>query len=190
METIVKKIVNYLDADERIWNEKERMEMMLGLEILVHNIVMIVTILLMAKVIGIFVEAMLLLTAYGILKMTAGGIHFNKSSSCLLATGAFVMGGAVISHNFSMDILISVWIYIVCIFFLAFIGPQGTPNNPISREKYKKLKIQAICIVLGYLIITVCMPIKLNYIKNLLLIAVVFETISLLPLGLKSRNRC
>ena len=190
MEIIAKKIVNYLDANETIWNEKERMEMMLGLEILVHNIVMIGTILVMAKVIGIFIEAILLLAAYGTLKMTAGGIHFNKSSSCLLATGAFVMGGAVISHNFRIDILISVWIYIVCIILLAFIGPKGTPNNPISREKYKKLKIQAICIILGYLMITVCIPIKLNYIKNLLLIAVVFETISLFPLCVKSRNKC
>ena len=35
-------------------------------------------------------ESIILLTAYGILKITAGGIHLKKNSACLLGTGCFI----------------------------------------------------------------------------------------------------
>ena len=78
METIANRIVKYLDTDKTIWSDVDRMRMSLGLQIIIHNIVMVGTILLVSGIMGIFFEAVIILAAYGGLKMSAGGVHFKK----------------------------------------------------------------------------------------------------------------
>ena len=63
METVANRIVEYLDKNKTIWNDADRMRMVLGFEVIFHNIMMIGTILVAAKFIGIFLEAVILLTA-------------------------------------------------------------------------------------------------------------------------------
>ncbi len=62
METIANKIVDYLDADKVIWNEPDRMRMSLGIQVLIHNFIMIGTILIVAQIAGMFLESAILLT--------------------------------------------------------------------------------------------------------------------------------
>lgn len=54
METIANRIVKYLDTDKTIWSDVDRMRMSLGLQIIIHNIVMVGTILLVSGIMGIF----------------------------------------------------------------------------------------------------------------------------------------
>lgn len=188
MERIANRIVNYLDTDKTTWNDVDRMRMSLGLQVIIHNIVMIGTILIVSKIAGIFLEAIILLTAYGALKMTAGGVHFQKSLACLVGTGIFVLAGVLVSRQLNMELLHIILIYLVCLIVLAKIGPQGTKNNPISKENYEKLRKRTVFFVLAYLTITVATAKCIGNIQYLLLVAVVFETISLLPSYIKNRS--
>ena len=99
METITNKIIGYLDSDENIWDDVDRARMALGLQVLIHNFIMISVILIIAQMVGILGEAVILLVAYGLLKITAGGIHFKKSVTCLLGTGVFVIAGVLASRQ-------------------------------------------------------------------------------------------
>ncbi len=188
METITNRIVNYLDIDKTIWSDMDRMRMVLGLQVLIHNIIMIGTILFVAKIAGMFLEAVILLTAYGVLKMTAGGVHFKKSSACLLGTGIFVIVGVMVSRELNMDLIYIILIYVVCLIVLIIIGPQGTENNPIPEENYEKLRKKTVFIVSAYMIVTLFKAICFKHVPYLLFIAVVFETLSLLPSFIKSRS--
>lgn len=188
METIANRIVNYLDTYKTIWSDVDRMRMSLGLQIMIHNIVMIGTILLISKIAGIFLEAVVLLTAYGTLKMTAGGVHFRTSLACLIGTGVFVMAGVLFSRQLNMELFHIMEIYLVCLIILVKIGPQGTENNPISEENYIKLRNRTGVIVLTYMFLTVIVENVTGRIPYLLFIAVVFETISILPSYLKNRS--
>ena len=116
--------------------------MSLGLQVIIHNIVMIGTILLVSKIVrNLFGKPLSFLTAYGALKMTAGGVHFIKSLACLVGTGDFcVVAGVLVSRQLNMELFHIVLIYLVCLIILAKIGPQGTENNPISEENYEKLR--------------------------------------------------
>lgn len=190
METIANKIVGYLDKDENIWSDVERAQMLLGLQVLIHNIVMIGMILIVAEIIGIFREAVILLTAYGMLKTTVGGIHFKKSAACLLGTGIFVIMGVMMSHKMNISLINIIFIYIVCMIVLVIVGPQGTENNPISEENHKRLKRKTVYIVSFYLFITIFMAVYFEYKSYLLFVAVVFETFSLLPLYIKNGSGC
>lgn len=188
METIAYRIVKYLDSDQIYWNDVDRMRMMLGIQVLLHNTIMIGTILLAAKIIGIFGEAAILLTAYGTLKMSAGGIHFKKSSACLIGTGIFVGAGVWVSRQLNITLPHIIFIYLICLIVLIIIGPQGTENNPISEKNYEKLKKRAVFWVLIYLAVTVAMVASIDRPPYLLFIAVVFETVSLLPSYIKNRS--
>lgn len=188
METIANRIVNYLDTDNTTWNDVDRMRMNLGLQVIIHNIVMIGTILLVSKIAGIFLEAIVLLAAYGALKMTAGGIHFKKSLACLVGTGIFVVAGVLVSRQLNMELFHIILIYLACLIILAKIGPQGTENNPISDENYEKLRRRTFFLILAYLTITVVMAKCIGNIPYLLFVAVVFETFSILPSYIKNRS--
>lgn len=189
METIANKIVHYLDPDQAIWNEIERMQMVLGLQVLIHNIVMTGTILFTAALIGMIREASILLTAYGALKMTAGGVHLKTSCACLIGTGTFVTAGVLISRRLNISIVGILIIYAACVIVLMAIGPQGTQNNPITEENYEKLRKRTAWIVLVYLIITFMMfQQNLKSVPYLLVIAVVFETLSIVPSFIQNKR--
>ena len=189
MEKIANRIVSYLDTDQAAWNEIERMQMILGLQVLIHNIVMTGTILFLALLTGMFWEAAILLTTYGALKMTVGGVHFKTSCACLTATTTFVMTGVLASRRLDIGFVSIAIIYAACFITLMIIGPQGTENNPVSEENFEKLRKKAAWIIFIYLIITFCMLSEnLKNVPCLLLIAVVFETLSVLPSYIKNRS--
>lgn len=188
METIANRIVEYLDDDKTVWNDIDRMRMVLGVEVLIHNILMIGTILIMSWFLKIFFEALVLLTAYGALKMSAGGVHFKKSSACLIGTGIFVWAGVWIAKRMTIDLPYIIGIYIVCLIVLALMGPQGTENNPVSEDNYDILRRRTVFLVGIYLALTIIMEQCIGVIPYLLFIAVTFETLSLLPSYLKNRS--
>lgn len=178
------KIMHHMITNHSEWTEIEKMKMKLGFEVLLHNIFMIGSILIVAQLFGILTDSVFLMTAYGLLKINAGGIHLKKSSTCLLATGLFVFSGVMIAKQITLPLPAVILIYVVCILMLWKIGPQGTKNNPISPHKYKKLKRNAIVISVSYLLISIWLYVIKKDIPYLLLIALIFETISLLPLKL------
>lgn len=182
MEATANKIVHYLDPDQAIWNEIERMQMVLGLQVLIHNIVMTGTILFTAAFIGMIREASILLMAYGALKMTVGGVHFKTSCACLIGTETFVTVGVLLSRRLDISIMGILMIYAACVIVLMAIGPQGTKNNSITEENYEKLRKKATRIIIIYLVITFIMfQQNSKCVPYLLLIAVFFETLSIVP---------
>ena len=188
MEKIGKQIMEYLDPKHDIWDELDRMRMVLGIEIFIHNILMISSILIFAKVLNIFCEACILLTGYGILKIKAGGIHLKSSLGCLTATGTFIVVGVMIAKKLALSFRIIGVIYIICLGILMVIGPQGTTNNPILANRRKTLKIQIFFVVNVYLICSFFTYGILPMISYLLLVALIFETISIMPSYIKSRQ--
>ena len=93
MELLADKIVTYIVTENSEWTELESMKMKLGVQVLFHNIFMIGLILMFAKILGIFKNSAVLFATFGILKMTAGGVHFQKSYQCLFSTGLFIFSG-------------------------------------------------------------------------------------------------
>lgn len=188
METVAKRIVEYLDKDKNIWNNVDRMHMVLGVEVLLHNITMIGTILVVAQLFRVFLDAVILLSAYGALKMSAGGIHFKKSCFCLIGTGIFVGVGVTCSRYINIGLFPVALIYMICLIVFIIVGPQGTENNPISEKNFEKMRRQTIYFVLLYLAITVVLEKCIGDIPYLLFIAVVFETLSIFPTYIKNRS--
>lgn len=69
---------------------------------------------------------------------------------------------------------------------IAIVGPQGTKNNPILAEDYEKLRKRAVFITFLYFLITLFFAIFYKKTLYLLVVAVVFETFSLIPAFIKN----
>lgn len=184
---MVETIMKHMELENEKWSEIERSEMKLGFQVLLHNILMIGFILLLAKILGIYMDSVILLTGYGLLKLNAGGIHLEKSWACLLCTCAFVIGGVIISRYLEIPFYCVLLIYILCMALLWIIGPQGTKNNPISKKNYNKLRRKTMIISALYFLITIYRFLIKEEMTYLLLVAIVFETISILP-NIKKKN--
>lgn len=187
MNLLINKIIKHLENKESKWSEIEILKMQLGFQILIHNFFMICFIIILSAVLQMLLESMILLISYGVLKVNAGGIHFKKSSLCLLSTCIFVICGVVTSRHIYFPFYLVLFIYISCIITLWIIGPQGTKNNPILPHNYCKMKRNTIFLSFSYFIITIYTFITTDEVPYLLFIAIVFETVSLLPNKLKSK---
>lgn len=180
MGKAVNKMVIYLDVGEE-WSELDKMKMCLGFQVLFHNAWMTAVILCMAGLMGALKEAIVLFLAFGLLKMKMGGFHFETSLACLLSTGTLVIGGSLLSRHMTFSIGIVVVIYIICIVIFWKVGPQETKNNPLSEQTYEKYKKSSMILSVGYLVVTMGMYIIWGRIPYLLFLAIVFETVTLLP---------
>lgn len=180
MERVVNKMVAYLDADKE-WSELDKMKMRLGFQVLFHNAWMMAVILCAAGLAGVLKEAVILFWTFGLLKMKMGGFHFETSLACLLLTGTLVIGGSLLSRHMTLPICIVIITYVVCITIFWKVGPQGTKNNPLSEQTYEKYRKSSLLLSIGYLAATIGMYLIWGEIPYLLFLAIVFETVTLLP---------
>ena len=49
-------------------------------------------------------------------------------------TGIFVVVGVQISKQLNIELIHTILVYLICLFILLVIGPQGTENNPIRGK--------------------------------------------------------
>ena len=189
MELVINKIFEFMEKKDGNWSEIEKMKMRLGFQILFHNFFMVSIIIMVAQFCGIVEESVILLIGYGALKLKAGGEHLKKSLSCLLATSIFIIIVVKISTCLNFTIWEMSLLYIICAFILWIIGPQGTDNNPILNKNYNKLRVRTVIILGIYLLITLYVYSTKKYLSNLLLVATIFETASILPNVYRNANK-
>ena len=138
MNLIVHKIMRYMESEE--WQEIDMMKMKLGFQVLIHDFLMIGFILGLAKYLGMFTDSLVFFLGFGLLKLTAGGIHFKTSLLCLLSTSTFIITGVVIANHINLSLYGILCIFLICMMILWIVAPQGTKNNPICEKDYIKRK--------------------------------------------------
>ena len=86
------KFIDFLDRDHTC-TSTERAQMYYGLQNLLYNIFLIMTIFLSAYILDIPAETFLLFILFNMLRLTAGGYHFNNIMLCLICTALLMVGG-------------------------------------------------------------------------------------------------
>lgn len=151
LNIITHKIIYTLDKNNTC-TEIEYLQMYYGLQNIIYNITVTSLILLLSLIIGTFTETLLSFIVFGILRVTAGGYHFNSISKCIISTTLLM----ILSGKFSQIIHIHLTLCIIsCIFlntiFFLYI-PRGTHKNPYSLEyiklQQKRLKIISISLTI------------------------------------------
>ncbi len=127
------KVVNILDPNDK-FSEIEHLQMYYGIQNLIYNIVVTSIILILSASWKCFTETIMLFAIFGILRLIAGGFHFNSILKCISVTTLIMLcGGKYLSAarlSIPVCIIFAVFANIVFIFHI----PKGAKKNPYSQK--------------------------------------------------------
>jgi accessory gene regulator B len=169
------------------YNQNELAKIKYGLEGLYLTLTKLIIILLLASLLNIFTQALLLILFYSILRTFSLGLHTKKSYSCLLFSIIVFLVPAFFIKYMNISMELEFVISVTCCFLFVIYSPADSEKKPlINRNKRYTLKLISSTIALVY-----CIFIFINgniIISNYLLVALVIQTIMILPLTYKLFN--
>lgn len=180
----MEKISLYLTeklSDGSEFSEYEKIKLQLGIEIILHNILMIGSLLFLANLAGTFQETVIFFCVFGSIRIFAGGFHFNSGGACLAGTGIMVFMAGWISENCTMGETQKGIAVLVSLLLLITIAPQGTKQNPIVNGSFKYLAM--LLVVFWYIMERTA----LSCYGNMIIVAILFQTTSLLVQKIKNQ---
>lgn len=181
-ELVVNSIINNINKYYK-YDEIKIKEIKYGIE----SIYLTITKTIIVFIISIFInttrELLLFTLFYGLLRLTAFGLHAKKSWHCwVLSLTLF----SIIPYLIKVLIInkfITLIIFIICTILFSIYAPADTEKRPLIHKKKRIIyKILTITISIIYFIIT-------NYstyiIVNSLIFAVIMQTLMILPISYK-----
>lgn len=182
--TLIKKYYNYDDVKLK--------EIRYGLESLYLSIFKTIVILILSFFIHTTKELCLIFIFYGLLRLTAFGLHSKKSIHCwILSIITFSLIPYLIKTlNINSNYLI--YLSIIPIILIFIYAPADTEKRPLINKKKRTIfKIISCIVSIIYMFIMILS--KNSYIIKLLFFSLLLESILILPityklLGLKYNN--
>lgn len=160
-----------------------------GIELFLNSLLKILLILLIGTIFGKGIETIIVISCFSILRGEAGGIHMKSSLGCFLSMSAIVIVsvlGAEVIPYFSK--YVSILVIGISLIVISLYAPFTTKNNPITDKKIikqKKWKAMIVVFILGVLIFIT----KDNHLRALVLIPVIIEIITILPVWRRKEER-
>lgn len=179
LDSIMNNITKYYT-----YSDTKLKEIRYGLESLYLSIVKVIVIFVLCTILKLHKELLLLFIFYGLLRLTAFGLHTKKSIHCWIASIiTFVSIPFFIKYLYipkNIIILLSS-IFLLLIYKYA---PADTEKRPIINPKKRKIyKYLSTIITLTYIIIII---ISNNiYIQNLFFFSILTQTLLILPISYK-----
>lgn len=134
--------------------ELENAKMIYGLEVWLDNLLKVICIIILSLVLGILKEAMLVFLGFGVLRVQAGGFHFDKNVMCWITSILITVGGG---YLVSLDIIrqyTAILLLLITFVIISLYAPSGTRNHPVNPENKNRYRLISIGLVVFYLILT------------------------------------
>lgn len=191
IETICTFLTNRI-RNEMPEIDDERAEVInYGLQNIVGEIPKVFIMLGIAYLFGVFKLALFTFVALFMYKGASGGVHLKTHIGCILVTTMFYCGIPFISQYFILS-HIAKYIIIACVWIFGIVmiklyAPADTESVPILDEKVRRKKqiLAYITFTLGLLIAAI---IESNVISNILILANLFQTITITKFVYKLTN--
>lgn len=172
-----KRIMHFIDKSNKC-TEEEQLAIYFGIQILLYNFIVTISILLLSHAVGTFAETLLLFFFFGSYRVIAGGYHFNSMGKCMISTTLIMICGGkcinLLQINLPACIVLCVLFDIVFLFYT----PKGTGNNPYSPE-YSRLQHKKLMIFSSA--ISLISVISDTILRPAILISMFITTVLLLP---------
>ncbi len=172
--------------------DEERAEVInYGLQNIFGEIPKTFVMLLVAYILGIFEWALFTFVALFIYKGASGGVHLKTHIGCLLFTCIFYCIIPFVSKYIVMTdivkyiVIVSVWIF--GMIMIKLYAPADTESVPILSKKVRKKKqiVSYISFTIGLLVAAI---VPNNMISNILILANLFQTITITKFVYKITN--
>lgn len=178
VNSIISNIKRYYNYDE-----VKLAEIKYGIESLYLSMFKTLVIFIISFIFHFTKELILLFVFYGLLRLTAFGVHAKKSWHCWISsiftfTVLPLLIKYVVVNNLLMDTLSVVYLVILAIY-----APADTEKRPISKKKRNVYKLLTIIISISYVLFIIF---STNiYVKNILFYSLLNQVILILPITYK-----
>lgn len=139
-----KKFIDFLDQDHAC-TSIERAQMYYGLQNILYNIFIVMIICISAYILDSFMETFLLFALFNILRLTAGGYHFDNMAACIACTTLLMVGGSRCIQLLRISTPACILACMPAVFIFWNYMPIGTRKHPYSTafsiRQQKRLRI-------------------------------------------------
>ena len=180
---VINNSMNIVKENKK-YNKEQLDEIKYGLESIYLLLTKFVVIFTISILLGIFKESLLFFLFFNILRTTAFGIHASKSIYCWITS---IICFLALPYLSKIIILPNIFFIISCsLSILSFIiyAPADTIKRPLINAKKRKI-YKIVTIISSLILTTLIFLIKSNIVKNLIIFAMIFQVILILPITYK-----
>lgn len=165
----------------------ELQKMKLGVEILLINISKMTIIFTLAASLNLLKESIFMSIIFAFIRSTSFGIHAKKSIVCTIITSIMFIGAGALSNYLTVTNYNVIVIFTILNILLYKYAPADTENHPLLGEDFReKLRKKTVIKAMILMVLAIVVP---NNIKILIILAVLEQTLSILPITYKLLKR-
>lgn len=158
-----------------------------GLEAIYLSITKVIAIIFLSIVLKIFKETIIILLLFNALRMTAFGIHANKSWVCWITSIPTFIGIPLICKYFTFPLYVLILLSSVSLINFILFAPADTVKRPLIRKK-KRITYKILTIIIGVIYFLLVIFVKDSFLQNALTFSMLIQTILICPLTYKIFN--
>lgn len=159
-------------------------EIMYGLESLYLSLTKLLLVITLAFALGIIKECFIFLLSYNFIRLFAFGMHASKSFICAIVSLIIFITIPILATIVEIPFLIKISLSLFCLSSIIIYAPADTHKRPlINKQKRNKFKWLSIIITSIYIVISLLT--SYHFLANILLLALLTETLLILPLTYK-----
>lgn len=166
----------------------EYKKVVLGAEVIIINVSKSIVVFALSLCLGVWVQTLLALIGFNLLRRTAFGVHALSSIGCTLSSCCLFVAIPYFIKDFSINNYTIAIIFLFTLIALFFFAPADTEARPlIGAGKRSKLKRTSLLVCFVLMILLLCLPYA--DIKLMATWGAVVEAIFILPITYKVLGR-
>lgn len=182
-EHYLKSTTNFI-TKYRKYSPDEIEKLQYGLEGIYLTLTKTIIILLTSYLLGVLKETLIILVLFNILRFTGFGFHAGGSFTCLVLSTILFSILPYLFITFEISFWIKFVIIIVCFLSLGLYAPADTVKRPLPNRK-KRIVRKCCTLITASIYSVISILIYHDSVSNLLLIALIIETIMVHPITYK-----
>lgn len=181
-------LLNFITKHYPNYTKQQMATIKYGLEGIYITITKTLIIFMIALYLNLFIELIILMLFYNLLRMFSFGLHANNSTLCLIASSTLFIGTTYLSTVITINLQIKLTLAIVSILLLYKYSPADTIKRPIinikRRNNYKFISTIT-AIICSYIMIFTSNLL----IANTILFSLIIQSFLVTPLAYKIFNQ-
>lgn len=167
---------------------------MYGLQLMISGIVKFIGFMIIAWMFGWIIETIVFITAFGLIRIYAGGYHADTYLKCFLITSAanFFSIWIVKSYFASSSLIYTALILFLAWVLILFYAPVDTPNKRMvanERKIFRRRSIVVLILETSIIVIVYFIVPRMLFFCSVAAMAILFEGITLTPLFTENNIR-
>lgn len=169
------------------YSKEETEKLSYGLEGIYLTYTKMIIILALAIILDMFIEVIIILFLFNVIRYFGFGVHAKKSSECLITSILcfIILPYVLLNISITNEVILAIGIISVIDFIL--FAPADTEKRPFKNKK-KKLIRKLLTTTVGILYISIALLVKNIIISKVLLVSVIIESIMINPIAYKLLN--